>query len=320
MSWIDRGVALFLKGVPDRVGRHFLFILRSCPGVSERWGYHIRPAHFYEPIPDYRLLDMERLSARRDPRGVRIDLPAQLSYVDHLRHAYRAEIQELFENPGPCQVSFTNEYFSGLDAALYYSIARENKPATIVEIGAGYSTRIASSALKRNAVEGRGGKLVCIEPYPEERLTSIRLDVEIITQRIEDLDIDQFAELNAGDILFIDSSHTVRVGGDVCREVLDILPILKPGVWVHIHDIFFPFDYPTDWILSRRLAFAEQYLVQAFLAFNPAFEVVLANHWLCADHCDEANKLLPRELASSFDRGHSASSLWIKRVGQLRGV
>src|SRR6185369_1913980 len=138
----------------------------------------------------------------------------------------------------------------------------------------------------KNSEEGKTGKLVCIEPYPESRLTSANLELELIQKRVEEIDTGFFSCLEANDILFIDSSHTVKFGSDVCYEMLEILPSLNPGVWVHVHDIFLPQDYPAEWLLTRRLALNEQYLFEAFLAFSSAFTIRLANHWLLQEHLD----------------------------------
>jgi hypothetical protein len=149
-----------------------------------------------------------------------------------------------------------------------------------------------------------GGALTCIEPNPE-RLNGHAINVELIQKRVEEIDVSFFSSLEANDILFIDSSHTVKFGSDVCYEFLDILPELKPGVWVHVHDIFFPHDYPAEWLLKRRLALNEQYLLEAFLSFNTAFVPQLANHWLCLDYVEAAARICANAAGSSF---------WMKRV------
>ena len=187
--------------------------------------------------------------------------------------------------------------FSGFDAAVYYSLIRHLKPQRVIEIGGGYSTQLAAKALRGN------GKLICIEPYPE-RLNGVGPSVELIQKRVEEIDVDFFSCLEAGDILFIDSSHAVKFGSDVCYEFLQLLPRLAPGVWIHVHDIFFPHDYPAEWLLERRMALNEQYLLEAFLSFNEKFQVALANNWLCLDHPDKAARLWP----------NGGSSFWMKRV------
>lgn len=127
-------------------------------------------------------------------------------------------------------------------------------------------------------------------------------------KRVEEIDTDFFSCLEANDILFIDSSHTAKFGSDVCYEFLEILPTLKEGVWIHVHDIFFPHDYPADWLINRRLALNEQYLLEAFLAFNRDFRVALANYWLSLDHTSSTTALWPDKSGSSFWFYRSPSS------------
>ena len=275
-----------------------LFLAQSHPEVVDHWGYHIRPIHYYEPVPDFRALTSEQFERRREFRSIDFRWDEQLRLLRELADEYRDELRQLDHT------HFENDYFNGFDAAVYYSLIRQLNPKHVVEIGSGYSTRIADQALARNA---DGGKLTCIEPHPQERLNGHRLNVELIEKRVEEIDVDFFSQLEANDVLFIDSSHTVKFGSDVCYELLDVLPALRPGVWVHVHDIFFPHDYPAEWILKRRLALNEQYLLEAFLSFNREFEVALANHWLTLDHAAAVNALWPGDAVSS--------SFWFYRRG-----
>ena len=272
--------------------RHVLFLAQSHPELVDRWGYHIRPIHYYEPIPDFSAITSEQLERRREFRSIDFGWDAQLQLLRDLS-AFRIEFEA---------ADFKNDYFNGLDAAVFYSLIRHLRPRHVIEIGSGYSTRFAHKALTRNA---DGGRLTCIEPHPEERLNGLRLSVEVIQKRVEEIDVDFFSCLEANDILFIDSSHTVKFGSDVCYEFLEVLPTLRPGVWVHVHDIFFPQDYPAEWLLKRRLALNEQYLLEAFLSFNREFQVALANHWLTLDHSSAAREL--------WDGDAVSSSFWFYR-------
>ena len=281
-----------MKTFINRAMRRMLFLAQSHPEISDRWGYHIRPIHYYEPIPDFRSITSEQLERRREFRSIDFGWDAQLQLLRDLS-AFRIEFEA---------ADFKNDYFNGLDAAVFYSLIRHLRPRRVIEIGSGYSTRFAHKALTRNA---DGGKLTCIEPHPEERLNGLRLSVEVIQKRVEEIDVDFFSCLEANDILFIDSSHTVKFGSDVCYEFLEVLPTLRPGVWVHVHDIFFPHDYPAEWLLKRRLALNEQYLLEAFLSFNREFQVALANHWLTLDHSSAAREL--------WDGDAVSSSFWFYR-------
>ena len=292
-SLLDRTAVALFKTVPARAAHHLLFLAQSRPEISDRWGYHIRPIHYYEPLPDFRTITAEQISRRRTYPGIDFRWEEQLRLLGELAR-YRNELDDL-------SFDFGNDFFSGLDAAVYYSLIRHLQPQRIIEIGGGYSTQIAATALAHNGK----GRLTCVEPYPAARLTT-QTGVEIIKKRVEEIDVDFFAGLDTNDILFIDSSHAVKFGSDVCYEFLEVLPRLNPGVWIHVHDIFFPHDYPAEWLLDRRLALNEQYLLEAFLAFNKSFVPQLANYWICLDHADAA--------AHVWSRDTRAASFWMKRV------
>ena len=283
-----------MKSLLDRVAHHLLFRLQSRPDLADRWGYHIRPIHYYEPLPDFRTITSEQIAQRHTYPGINFDWEQQLALVDELAK-YCDELREL-------DFDFDNGYFSGFDAAVYYALIRHLQPNRIIEIGGGYSTQIAYQALAANGK----GELACVEPYPE-RLNGSERNVELIQKRVEDMSVDFFSSLEANDILFIDSSHTVKFRSDVCFEFLEILPRLARDVWVHVHDIFFPHDYPAEWLIDRRLALNEQYLLEAFLSFNKTFSPQLANYWLCLEHGEAAARV-------SSEADNRASSFWMKRV------
>jgi len=284
-----------VKTLLDRVAHHLLFRAQSRPHLTDRWGYHIRPIHYYEPLPDFQSITLEQITRRREFPAIDFKWDDQLALLNELT-AYREELSTL-------EFNFDNGFFNGFDAAVYYSLIRHLKPQRIVEIGGGYSTQLAAKALRGD------GKLICIEPYPE-RLNGVGPSLELIRKRVEEIDVDFFSCLQPDDILFIDSSHAVRFGSDVCFEFLQLLPRLAPGVWIHVHDIFFPHDYPAEWLIERRMAFNEQYLLEAFLSFNEKFQITLANYWLCLDHADEAARLWPNARTANY----GASSLWMKRI------
>lgn len=281
------------KSFLDRVAHHLLFRAQSHPNLTDRWGYHIRPIHYYEPLPDFRSITAEQTTRRREFPGIDFNWDDQRALLNELT-AYHHELSTL-------EFDFDNAFFSGFDAAVYYSLIRHLKPQHIIEIGGGYSTQLAAKALARNGA----GRLTCIEPYPE-RLNGAGPNVELIQKPVEEIDVDFFSCLTANDIVFIDSSHTVKFRSDVCYEFLELLPRLRPGVWVHVHDIFFPHDYPAEWLIERRLALNEQYLLEAFLSFNHQFRVTLANYWLCLDHAARASKLWTAQKSG-------CSSFWLQR-------
>jgi len=305
----DQLLLAALKAVPPALAQHVMFLLRNNPALPDRWGHHIRPIHYYEPLPDFRGITAEAAGRRRVSASVEFDIEGQRRQVRRLGDAYRAEIEALASSRA---FDFANEYFAGLDAATYYAIIRDVRPARVIEIGSGMSTRIADLAVQRNRAAGHGGEIVCIEPFPQARLTENMPAVTLIERPVEQLDLATFDTLQSNDILFIDSSHAAKFGGDVCREFLEILPRLNRGVWVHVHDIFFPRDYPASWLIDRRLAFNEQYLLEAFLSFNRAFAVRACNHWLALDYRGDAEALAPAAIWPGTELG--CGSFWMQRV------
>jgi hypothetical protein len=204
-SLVNRTVLRLIRSVPVRAARHALFLARSQPELSDAWGYHIRPIHYYEPLPDFRSITPEQVQRKRDYPTINFRWDEQSRLLRELE-PYARELPDS---------DLSNDYFSGLDAVVYYSLIRHLKPRRIIEIGGGYSTRIAGKALAAN----QSGRLTCIEPYPEARLNGSTFGVHLVTKRVEDLDVSFFSALEANDILFIDSSHTVKCVGSRARHL-----------------------------------------------------------------------------------------------------
>jgi hypothetical protein len=261
---------------------------RETFDVWERAGYHVTRNHFYEPIPDVAAL-RRRSWAPSECIGVDFDIPKQL-----------AALRELGQYSAAWKGYEANPYYNAIDAALLHGVIRWAKPATVVEVGSGYSTRIILSALGENQTPGR---LISIEPYEPERMPRPP-DFKV---PVQDVPYDVFTQLRADDILFIDSSHVLATGNDVWFEYLEILPRLAAGVIVHVHDIFLPRDYPKEWIVDRHRFWTEQYLLQAFLAFNSDFEVFIATNHLA--HSARAH------LEAALDVGVEGQpgSFWLRR-------
>jgi predicted O-methyltransferase YrrM len=183
-------------------------------------------------------------------------------------------------------------------------MVRHFQPRSIVEIGSGFSSLILGEALTKN----NEPNLVCIDPSPQDFLRhNFPGLASLIEKRVQDVDFDFFSQLNSNDILFIDSSHAVKIGGDVNYLFLEVLPRLKPGVIVHIHDIFLPFEYRRDWVMEQFRFWTEQYLLQGFLMFNSEFEVLMANSYLNHYHQEDLKASFPT--LSSWRGG----SFWMRR-------
>ena len=306
--FIDKVLIAIFNQLPVRLLNRVLWLLQNNPAITDKWGYFIRQIHYYEPLPDFAKISNEQVRQRHISDCIDWKLEDQLDVVRRLSN-YSAEIQSIVDE---AKFDFYNDSYLEVDATVYYSIIRDIKPEKIIEIGSGYSTQIASIAIAKNQEDGKDGKIICIEPYPQPKLTDTNLQVEIITDRVETIDLSVFKELNGGDILFIDSTHTVKFGSDVCREILEILPALASGVWVHFHDIFFPYDYPPKWLIEERRAWNEQYMLEAFLAYNDRFEVILANHWLSVDYSEEVAKIWSGVL-NWKQPYHNCGGFWIRK-------
>ncbi len=174
---------------------------------------------------------------------------------------------------------YDNGNFESGDAEYLYNIVRHFHPKRIVEIGSGYSTLMAREAIAQNMREDSAYVCdhTCIEPYEMPWLESV--GVKVLRKKVEDIEPSFFDVLQENDILFIDSSHMIRPQGDVLFEYLEILPRLKKGVLIHIHDIFTPRNYPESWIKNVWL-WNEQYLLEAFLSYNDKFEILGALNYL----------------------------------------
>jgi Methyltransferase domain len=270
-------------------------------------GIHVTPVHFYQPVPDTRNLPDKLWQVPSQLPGIDINGPAQLEFLRHRFPQFREECNQ-FSSDNADAFNLTNGHFDGLDALVAYCMVRYFKPRTIIEVGSGYSSLI----LARAAVRNGNAPLICIEPFPLEFLEKDFPGLQIlIRRRVEEIDYDFFSQLEAGDILFLDSSHTVKMGGDVTYLFLEILPRLKPGVVVHVHDIFFPFDYPRDWVMNECRFWSEQYLLQSFLAFNNAFEILLCNNYLSTYYMAELQAAFP-QLPSC-----GGGSFWMQRRVEL---
>lgn len=212
---------------------------------------------------------------------------------------------ERFRDPGanPSGYGFDNTYFSSPDAEVLYCVVRQHRPAIILEIGCGNSTRVAREAI---CDAGMPTRLVGVDPQP--RVDVAGLVDEQLRASVQDAAIqDRVASLRAGDILFIDSSHRVATGSDVVYLFLNLLPLLAPGVLVHVHDVFLPWDYPADWVLERAFGFNEQYLLLALLAGGAPFRVLWAGHYLQRTRADFAG-FFP------FAGTRRAQSFWMCRA------
>jgi hypothetical protein len=212
-------------------------------------------------------------------RGVDYDLNLFKSELARLIAMYGREFTELPSYAEVARRGFGPGY-TPLDGLLLYAMIRDRKPRKYLEVGAGISTYYCSMAGLRNEAEGHPLSITCIEPHPFQALGTLA-NIKCLSLDAESADPSIFSNLSEGDVLFIDSSHILKVGGDVAFLYLEILPILKPGVLVHIHDVPFPYNFPFPpdlWIFGQAwpMFWNEAMLLQAFLAFNRQFKIIMS--------------------------------------------
>lgn len=270
----------------------------------EQHGFHVTPVHFHQPIPDTRELPETLWKQPSELVGIKINDAMQLDLLRHHLTKFRDEYNNLPVEPPPGQ----RRPFHGVDALVAYCIVRHFQPLLIIEVGSGFSSLVLGQAAAKN----KNSALICIDPSPRDFLQGGLPGLQsLITKKVQDIDLEFFSQLQSGDILFVDSSHTVKIGGDVNYLFLEVLPRLKPGVIVHVHDIFLPFEYRRDWVLDEFRFWNEQYLLQAFLTFNSEFEVLLANSYLNHYHQEDLKAAFPN--LSSWASG----SFWMRRKPSL---
>ena len=287
------------------------FIHRTFP-FWEKWGIHITPSQyevFYYPIPVVSELSPSIWQRETPMLGIDMNEEMQLAFLNQICSVYQPEYDRfgLDKPEGDCVYFMRNGMFGDIDGDVLYSMIRHFKPQHIIEIGSGWSTVLAAYALHKNTTEtGRQANLTAIEPYPSSFLKQhVPNDVTIIDKPVQEVGFEIFEALGENDILFIDSSHVAKIDSDVCFEFLEVLPRLKKGVLIHIHDIFLPFEYPQAWVRQELRFWTEAYILQAFLMFNQTFEILWAGNWMKIKH--------PEQISRVF-RGNASQSFWIRKV------
>jgi hypothetical protein len=291
----------------DREVDSALEILRAVPFEELQWrGWHLQPNNFATPLNDLRFLRAhpELWIRSVSPAEVELDLDAQLALIQTLQ-PYVAELGDVPDEPvGPGRFHWTNDDFPRGDASMYYGLVRHLKPRRAIEIGAGWSTLVLKRAIEAN---GGGCDVTVIEPFPRiDVLGDLPAGWRMHEHPVQLEDLATFEALQSGDVLFYDGSHCVHTASDVNWMFFEVLPRLAAGVWIHVHDLMWPFDYPATWILDNGLSWNEQYLVQAFLMGNASYRVRLTVSMLSVAR--------RAEVTAVFPEGLRGGSLWLEKV------
>ena len=267
--------------------------------------------HFYSPIIsiDEVKQDADRIfnEATSHAAGIDLNETAQLALLELFEKLYPSIDFPRLRSQSH-RYYFENPAYSYSDAIMLYCMMRNFRPNRIIEVGSGYSSCAMMDTRERYF--GDQIDMTFIEPYPQLLKSLLRpMDlgsVRIIPTRVQDVPLDHFKALQAGDFLFIDSTHVSKTGSDVNYLCFEVIPILNSGVHIHIHDIFYPFEYPKEWVMGGR-SWNEVYILRAFLQFNKEFEITLMNTYLERFH--EARFKLNMPLCL-VNRG---GSIWLKR-------
>ena len=287
-----------------RVGSHRLPLSTK---ILRKIGVFPVRNHYYEP-----LFDDGMVKCSSNPRilpGIDFNIEKQLNLLAKL--TYQGEfvqfIDEQSKRVDNSGFKFGNRSFESGDAEFLYNFVRHLKPNKIIEIGCGNSTKIIQEAVHQNKKEDQIDTThICVEPYEQPWLESFP-KINLVRKRVEDLDFEIFEGLTKGDLLFIDSSHIIRRDGDVLNEYLRIIPSLTSGCYVHVHDIFTPYDYPYEWLSKNVLFWNEQYLLEALLSGGKSYDVVASLNLLCRQHYAEL-----KNVCTYLDRNREPGSFYFK--------
>jgi predicted O-methyltransferase YrrM len=268
--------------------------------------FFIPRGHFYSPLP---WTDAAVSSRSVDLPFPDIDLnePVQREILDSIVLA-----QDDFDFPDEATLRFRyyveNGYFRWADGITLFALFRKYRPRRVIEVGSGFSSALMLDINER--FFGGAIRLTFVDPHPERFLELVRSNdlqtAELVRADIQELPATTFNELAANDMLFIDSSHVAKVGSDVNYLFFHIIPQLQPGVLIHIHDVYWPFDYDQE-LIRRGLAWNEAYLVRAFLSFNSEFELIFWVPFAALRWTDFIHDTVPQFMK------HAGGSLWIRR-------
>jgi predicted O-methyltransferase YrrM len=239
------------------------------------------PGHFYSPIPNHAevLRRVESMRAKlSEVRDIRFNRQEQFDVLQRFAAFYADLPFPTYRSEG-CRYYYDQSAFCYPDAIFLYSFLRETKPARIIEVGSGFSSAVMLDTIDR--FFSKPPEVTFVEPNAG-RLNQLLRDtdrrtVNVIEQQVQNVPIDVFRSLGAGDLLFIDSSHVLKCGSDLQFLLFEVLPELPVGIYVHFHDVFETFEYPEEWLLGGWY-WNEAYFLRAFLTNNNAWEIYFFNN------------------------------------------
>lgn len=299
---------------PDTIevplGREERFIVGDYE-VVPRDRYDIVPRNYYSPVPNLETLYEGIWERRSELGGIDLQLERAIDLIEGELRPFIEELEVPETGPAaPGEFFLRNENYESVDAELLYAILRARKPSRVLELGSGFTTLLIGQAARRNAEDGIATEHLAYDPFPRARILGEEPPPPTRFEPLSatEVPLEDFRRLEAGDVLFVDTTHTVKLGSDVNYIVLDVLPALAPGVIVHFHDVFLPWEYPRVWFEKMQYYWAEQYLLQAFLAFNSAFEVLIPAQAVARDYQHRLAAVI-----DSFSADTRPGAFWLVR-------
>jgi len=279
--------------------------------VVPKGHYDIVRRDYYSPVPNLEHLPGDIWDRRSRLGGVELQVDAGIGLIEDELARFVDELDVRASGPSAAGKFFlANGNYESVDAELLYAMVRARKPKLVMELGSGFTTLLIGEAARRNAADGNQTEHLAYDPFPRPQILgeSVPPPTHFEPTSATDVPLDAFGRLGPGDILFVDTTHTVKLGSDVNYIILDVLPNLASGVIVHFHDVFLPWEYPRLWFEEMQYYWAEQYLLQAFLAFNREFEVLIPAAAVAAEFPERLAAVVP-----SFTPGHRPGAIWLIR-------
>lgn len=294
--------------------RSFLYALQYQAKLGRR-GFvplFVPPGHFYSPIVVPSEVDAQVSTARLAPPETLPDVKLDLAGMERLWADLLPALRTAAFGPDPRpgkRYYWKNNQFGYGDAMILRAMIMRQKPRRLIEIGSGFSSAVALDTLDEMGTAET--ELTFIEPYPERLRSLLRAAdaqrFQILEKRVQDVPLSLFEELDVSDFLFIDSTHVLKTGSDVVHELANILPRLRSGVIIHFHDVFYPFEYPHNWVQQNR-SWNELYALRAFLAYNERFDILFFNDYFVQ---------MRRESIAAAAKDfliNSGGSLWLRKL------
>jgi len=282
--------------------------------IIRRFGFYrlsFPPGHYASPIPDFDDIlqrSNEIFNKDIDVLGIDLNEKKQIQLLENII-PFIKEFPYLPAKTDGYRYYYNNPMFKQMDGLILYSMLRYFKPNMVIEIGSGFSSAICLDV--NNRYFNNNIKLTFIEPFPDRLYSLLNSSdsdsIEIIVNKVQNVSLEKYKSLQEGDIFFLDTSHILKTGSDISFWLFNILPRLKKGVIIHIHDIFYPFEYPQKWIEEQK-CYNEIYFVRSFLMNNDEFEILLFNSWVSCKHHEWLKANAP------FCLGSEGSSFWLRKI------